>query len=209
MGGTVVERELAAGEELHVDTGCLVAYTPSVDFDLLMAGGVKSVLFGGEGLFFARLRGPGKVWIQSLPFSRLAGRMLAAAGPMGGQNRGEGSVLGAPGRPRRRQPLGHVGDPGEDAAYPKHGATDAGTGALGYPAYRYAKHDDVPSRTRPARRVAGGAPDHSGALPAGAGRPGRPGALQRRGEVLSRSIRATCAHDHDLRVRHVAVDRRT
>jgi uncharacterized protein (AIM24 family) len=60
MGGTLVERELAPGEELHVDTGCLAAYTPSVDFDLVMAGGVKSVLFGGEGLFFARLRGPGR-----------------------------------------------------------------------------------------------------------------------------------------------------
>lgn len=94
MGGTVVERELRAGEELHVDTGCLAAYTPSVDFDLVTAGGVRSVLFGGEGLFFARLRGPGKVWIQSLPFSRLAGRMLAAAGSRGGQNRGEGSILG-------------------------------------------------------------------------------------------------------------------
>ncbi len=94
MGGTVVERELKAGEELHVDTGCLAAYTPSVDFDLVTAGGVRSVLFGGEGLFFARLRGPGKVWIQSLPFSRLAGRMLAAAGSRGGQNRGEGSILG-------------------------------------------------------------------------------------------------------------------
>ncbi len=93
MGGTVVERELAPGEELHVDTGCLAAYTPSVDFDLVMAGGVKTALFGGEGLFFARLRGPGKVWIQSLPFSRLAGRMMAAAGGAG-QNSGEGSVLG-------------------------------------------------------------------------------------------------------------------
>jgi uncharacterized protein (TIGR00266 family) len=93
MGGTLVERELKAGEELHVDTGCLAAYTPSIDFDLVMAGGVKSVLFGGEGLFFARLRGPGKVWIQSLPFSRLAGRMLQAAGGQGG-NRGEGSILG-------------------------------------------------------------------------------------------------------------------
>jgi uncharacterized protein (TIGR00266 family) len=93
MGGTIVERELKPGEELHVDTGCLAAYTPSVDFDLIMAGGVKTALFGGEGLFFARLRGPGKVWIQSLPFSRLAGRMMAAAGS-GGQNRGEGSVLG-------------------------------------------------------------------------------------------------------------------
>ncbi|MDB5453471.1 MAG: hypothetical protein JWO33_2049 [Caulobacteraceae bacterium] len=94
MGGTVVERELAPGQELHVDTGCLAAYTPSIDFDLVMAGGVKSMVFGGEGAFFARLRGPGKVWIQSLPFSRLAGRMLAAAGPVGGQNRGEGSILG-------------------------------------------------------------------------------------------------------------------
>jgi len=79
FGGMVVERELAPGEELHVDTGCLAAYTPSVDFDLVTAGGVRSVFFGGEGLFFARLRGPGKVWIQSLPFSRLAGRMMAAA----------------------------------------------------------------------------------------------------------------------------------
>jgi len=94
MGGTLVERTLQPGEQLHVDTGCLAAYTPSVDFDLVMAGGVKSVIFGGEGLFFARLTGPGKVWIQSLPFSRLAGRMLAAAGPRGGQNRGEGSLLG-------------------------------------------------------------------------------------------------------------------
>lgn len=94
MGGTLVERELAPGEQLHVDTGCLAAYTPTVDFDLVTAGGVRSVFFGGEGLFFARLTGPGKVWVQSLPFSRLAGRMLAAAGSRGGQNRGEGSLLG-------------------------------------------------------------------------------------------------------------------
>ncbi len=93
MGGTLVERELAPGQELHIDTGCLAAYTPGVEFDLVMAGGVKSVLFGGEGLFFARLRGPGKVWIQSLPFARLAGRMMAAA-QGGGHNRGEGSLLG-------------------------------------------------------------------------------------------------------------------
>jgi uncharacterized protein (TIGR00266 family) len=93
MGGALVERDLKPGEELHVDTGCLAAYTPGVDFDLVMAGGVRSALFGGEGLFFARLRGPGKVWIQSLPFSRLAGRMMAAAGGTGG-NRGEGSILG-------------------------------------------------------------------------------------------------------------------
>jgi uncharacterized protein (TIGR00266 family) len=94
FGGTIIERTLSAGEELHVDTGCLAAYTPSVDFDLVTAGGVKSMVFGGEGAFFARLRGPGKVWVQSLPFSRLAGRMLAAAGARGGGNRGEGSVLG-------------------------------------------------------------------------------------------------------------------
>lgn len=94
MGGTIVERELRPGEELHVDTGCIAAMTADVDFDIQSVGGVKSMLFGGEGLFFARLRGPGKVWIQSLPFARLAGRMLAASGGMGGQNRGEGSVLG-------------------------------------------------------------------------------------------------------------------
>jgi uncharacterized protein (TIGR00266 family) len=94
MGGTVIERELRAGEEIHVDTGCIAAFMPSVDFDLIGAGGVKSALFGGEGLFFARLTGPGKVWIQSLPFSRLAGRMLQAAMPSGGGNRGEGSALG-------------------------------------------------------------------------------------------------------------------
>jgi uncharacterized protein (TIGR00266 family) len=93
MGGTVTQRELKAGEQLHVDTGCLAAYTPSVDFDLVAAGGVKSMLFGGEGVFFARLTGPGTVWIQSLPFSRLAGRMMTAAGG-GGGSRGEGSVLG-------------------------------------------------------------------------------------------------------------------
>jgi uncharacterized protein (TIGR00266 family) len=93
MGGTVVERELKAGEELHVDTGCLAAYTSTVDFDLVMAGGVRSAIFGGEGLFFARLTGPGHVWIQSLPFARLSGRIVAAAGGAG-QNRGEGSVLG-------------------------------------------------------------------------------------------------------------------
>lgn len=95
MGGTLVERELAPGEEIHVDTGCLAAYTANVDFDLVTAGGIKSMLFGGEGVFFARLRGPGHVWVQSLPFARLAGRMLAAAGSRGGQNRGEGSALGS------------------------------------------------------------------------------------------------------------------
>jgi uncharacterized protein (TIGR00266 family) len=94
MGGTVIERELAPGEELHVDTGCVAAFTAGIDFDVIRAGSIKSMMFGGEGVFFARLRGPGKVWIQSLPFSRLAGRMLAAAMPMGGQNRGESTLLG-------------------------------------------------------------------------------------------------------------------
>lgn len=97
MGGAVIERTLGAGEELHVDTGCIAAFTTGVDFDLISAGGIKSMIFGGEGLFFARLRGPGKVWIQSLPFSRLAGRMLAAGGSRGGSNRGEGSLLGTVG----------------------------------------------------------------------------------------------------------------
>ncbi|MXO73245.1 TIGR00266 family protein [Alteraurantiacibacter buctensis] len=93
MGGTLVERELAAGEEIHVDTGCVAAFTSTVDMDVERVGSVKSMFFAGEGVFFARLRGPGKVWIQSLPFSRLAARMLAAVGPTGG-NKGEGSVLG-------------------------------------------------------------------------------------------------------------------
>jgi uncharacterized protein (TIGR00266 family) len=95
MGGTLIERELKSGEVLLVDTGCLAAMTPSVDFDLVTVGGVRSALFGGEGLFHARLTGPGHVWIQSLPFSRLAGRMLQAAMPGGmGGNRGEGSAAG-------------------------------------------------------------------------------------------------------------------
>ena len=94
FGGAIIERELRAGEELHIDTGCLAAYTPSVEFDLVRVGGVKSMIVGGEGAFFARMTGPGKVWVQSLPFARLAGRMLAATGSRGGQNRGEGSALG-------------------------------------------------------------------------------------------------------------------
>jgi uncharacterized protein (TIGR00266 family) len=92
-GGTVVERRLEAGETLHADTGCVVAFDPAVSFDIQQAGGIKTSLFGGEGLFFARLTGPGKVWLQSLPFSRLAGRMLKAA-PQRGGSRGEGSILG-------------------------------------------------------------------------------------------------------------------
>src|SRR5512142_2550874 len=92
-GGTILERELGPGEMLRVDTGCIVAFQPSVSYDIQMVGGVKTALFGGEGLFFATLQGPGKIWLQSLPFSRLAGRMLAAA-PQRGGSRDEGSVLG-------------------------------------------------------------------------------------------------------------------
>ena len=93
-GGTVVERQLAAGEVVHVDTGCVVAYESTVSFDIRQAGNSKTALFGGEGLFFAVLQGPGRIWLQSLPFSRLAGRMLQAA-PQRGGSKGEGSVLGA------------------------------------------------------------------------------------------------------------------
>ncbi len=90
-GGTIMERQLAPGERLDVDTGCVVAYTDGVNFDIKSVGSVKSMLFGGEGVFMATLTGPGKVWIQSLPFSRLAGRMMQAAMKPG---RDEGSVLG-------------------------------------------------------------------------------------------------------------------
>jgi uncharacterized protein (TIGR00266 family) len=79
IGGTIVERVLALGEELHIDTGCVAAYAGDIDFDLVRAGSIKSMIFGGEGIFFARLVGPGKVWLQSLPFSRLAGRMTNAS----------------------------------------------------------------------------------------------------------------------------------
>ncbi len=92
-GGTIVERELAPGERLDVDTGCVVAMTSSVNFDIQSVGSVKSALFGGEGVFMATLTGPGKIWIQSLPFSRLAGRMFSAAYQRGG-SKDEGSVLG-------------------------------------------------------------------------------------------------------------------
>ncbi|MCZ6727727.1 MAG: TIGR00266 family protein [Acidobacteria bacterium] len=93
-GGTVVARELAAGEVLLLDTGCMVAFDSSVDYDIQSVPGIKTALFGGEGLFFARLTGPGTVWIQSLPFSRLASRVYAAAPQTGGRRTGEGSLLG-------------------------------------------------------------------------------------------------------------------
>lgn len=91
-GGTIVEKTLAPGETLRLDTGCLVALHPSVNYDIQFAGGIKNALFGGEGLFLATLTGPGKVWLQSLPFSRLAGRILANASGAGGKD--EGSLLG-------------------------------------------------------------------------------------------------------------------
>jgi uncharacterized protein (TIGR00266 family) len=97
-GGTLYERTLAPGETLRVDTGCVVAFQPSVQFDIQFVGSVKTALFGGEGLFFATLRGPGRVWLQSLPFSRLAGRIVAAAPKTGRGGREEGSVLGGLGR---------------------------------------------------------------------------------------------------------------
>ena len=92
-GGTIVRRELQPGETLLVDTGCLVAYTPTVDFDIQYIGKVKTALFGGEGLFLARLTGPGTLWLQSLPFSRLASRVFAAAPQLGGRKE-EGGMLG-------------------------------------------------------------------------------------------------------------------
>jgi len=92
-GGTIVDRTLNPGESLHVDTGCVVAYEPTVRFDIEQAGNIKTALFGGEGLFFATLTGPGRIWLQSLPFSRLAGRMLQAS-PQRGGSKGEGSILG-------------------------------------------------------------------------------------------------------------------
>jgi uncharacterized protein (AIM24 family) len=91
-GGTVLKRELAPGETLLIDTGCIVAYTPSVNCEIQYVGKIKTALFGGEGLFFAKVTGPGTVWLQSLPFSRLASRVFAAA-PQRGGAREEGSML--------------------------------------------------------------------------------------------------------------------
>jgi uncharacterized protein (TIGR00266 family) len=94
-GGTLKELVLAPGESLRVDTGCVVAFQPTVDFDIQYVGKVKSAIFGGEGLFFATLSGPGKVWLQSLPLSRLANRIILSAPASGGRSVGQGSVLGA------------------------------------------------------------------------------------------------------------------
>src|SRR5437762_6757883 len=93
-GGMMIEKTLGAGEVLRVDTGCLVALQPTIDYDIEYVGKIKSALFGGEGLFFATLRGPGRVWLQSLPLSRMARRIVAAAPQTGRGGREEGSVLG-------------------------------------------------------------------------------------------------------------------
>ncbi|KAK3584279.1 hypothetical protein CHS0354_035360 [Potamilus streckersoni] len=97
-GGSLLRRDLKPNETLRVDTGCVVGYTQTVDFDIEYVGSLKSAFFSGEGLFFANLRGPGTVWLQSLPFSRLADRVIARAPSAGGKPTGEGSVLGGLGR---------------------------------------------------------------------------------------------------------------
>ena len=89
-GGSVHEMNLEPGQQLRLDTGCLVAFQPSVEYDIQFTGGIKNSLFGGEGLFLTTLTGPGKVWLQSLPFSRLVGRMVSGFS----RGRGEGSIIG-------------------------------------------------------------------------------------------------------------------
>lgn len=93
-GGTMAKKVLQPGEVLKVDTGCIVGFTQDVNYDIEFVGGIKNTIFGGEGMFFATLKGPGTVYIQSLPFSRLAGRVLAMAPKTGNGSRGEGSILG-------------------------------------------------------------------------------------------------------------------
>ena len=93
-GGSLLKRELQPGQTLMIDTGCVVAYTPNVNFEIQYVGKIKTALFGGEGLFFAKMTGPGTIWLQSLPFSRLASRIFAAAPQTGGGGKGEGSLLG-------------------------------------------------------------------------------------------------------------------
>lgn len=103
-GGTVIEKELKPGESIKVDTGCLVALTQEVDYDIQFVGGIRNTLFGGEGVFFAKLTGPGRVWLQSLPFSRLADKIFASAPKSGGKRTGEGSIIGT---------IGHIIDGNE------------------------------------------------------------------------------------------------
>ena len=94
-GGTLMQKDLKPGEVLRIDTGCIVAFQPSVAYDIQYIGKIKTALFGGEGLFFATLRGPGRVWLQSLPLSRLANRIIAAVPGPGRGSREEGSILGS------------------------------------------------------------------------------------------------------------------
>lgn len=93
-GGSVFSMDLVPGQKLRIDTGCIVAFEPTVNYDIQMVGGFKNALFGGEGLFLATLSGPGKCYLQTLPFSRLADRIVAASKAGGGRSRDEGSVLG-------------------------------------------------------------------------------------------------------------------
>ena len=93
-GGTIAKKELQAGEILKVDTGCIVGFSQTVNYDIEFVGGIKNTIFGGEGLFFASLQGPGTVYVQSLPFSWLAGRIIASIPRTGGKSKGEGSILG-------------------------------------------------------------------------------------------------------------------
>ncbi len=94
VGGTVAKKELQAGEILKVDTGCIVGFNQTIHYDIEFVGGIRNTVFGGEGLFFATLQGPGTVYVQSLPFSRLAGRIIASVPRTGGKSKGEGSILG-------------------------------------------------------------------------------------------------------------------
>lgn len=96
-GGTIIKKELQDGEIMKLDTGCLVAMTAGIDYDVAFVGNLKSAIFGGEGLFLATLKGPGEIWLQSIPFSRLANRIYAAAGKGGGKSKGEGGLLGGVG----------------------------------------------------------------------------------------------------------------
>lgn len=103
-GGTIIEKQLKPEEVIKVDTGCVVALSQEIDYDIQYVGGIRNTLFGGEGVFFAKLTGPGKVWLQSLPFSRLADKIFASAPKSGGKRTGEGSIIGT---------LGHIIDGNE------------------------------------------------------------------------------------------------
>lgn len=93
-GGTIIERPLRHGEKIKVDTGCIVAFSQDINYNIEFVGGIKNTIFGGEGVFYATLEGPGKIWLQSLPFSRLANRVIMAAPRVGGSRKGEGGILG-------------------------------------------------------------------------------------------------------------------